>query len=156
MASPTVGTPFVQVAATLDIRGTRVTIASGDLANLGSTGLVFNLPAPVVLGTIDDLIDYLNTELGLPFTSQQITADIDDIDSKLPNALAWIGNELKIFMGAPVTLTLLNINTKTGVYQFGATMDLATSPPNYLLDLIAIDSIGLVMGSQGKPVGSPS
>lgn len=157
MASPTVGAPFVQVAATLDIRGTQVTIASGDLSNLKNTGLVFSLPQPVLLGSIDQLIDYLHEELHLPFTSQSIGDDVTEIQNFTKNipGLDWIGKELTIFLGAPITLTLLNVNTNTGLYQFGATMDLATSPPNYLLDIIAIDSIGIVMGSQGKGQGSP-
>jgi hypothetical protein len=144
MTSPSQAAPTVGIAATLDIHGTQVTISTGDLSDIKKNGLVFSLPAPVVLGSIHNLFDYLEQNLGLPISGTEIQHDIDGLP--VPE---WLKDDLNSFFNAIVTLTLLNINTKSGVYMFGATMSLASPQPT-LLGLIALESIGVVIGSTGK------
>lgn len=142
MASPSKGYQ-VSLAATIEIAGTQVTIQSGGIG--GGGGLVFNLPQPVVLGSFDNFIDYLNKELGLPITSADIEGDIDSLPAMFQSALHGLTT-------AVFTLTVLNINTNTSFYQLGVTMTPTT--PISLLGLIAIDSIGVVVGS-GVSTTSP-
>lgn len=137
----------VSVSATVSFNNTPVTINSQDISNLKNTGLVFSLTNPVPMGSFDDLIDWMNQNLSLPITGDDINNDIENLPEPFKGVLLG-------FVQAQITLTTLNINTKTNLYAAGATI---TPPPPGIdiLGILQIQQIGIQVSSGGSG-GSPS
>lgn len=143
--SPTTGTT-VAVSGTFDINGSQVAVNSGDITKIKQKGISFTLSQPVSLGSIDDFIDWLNKELGLPITSAQIDNDIGGLPSS-PQVLADIKNGLLSFLHANITLTSLAIDTGAKYYAFGVTADF--TPPISILGLLKFEGLGLQISHLG-------
>lgn len=144
---PSKGTT-VAVSGTFDINGSQVVVNSGDITKIKEKGISFALSQPVVLGSIDDFIDWLNKELGLPITAAQIDGDINGLPSS-PQVLADIKNGLLSFLHANITLTSLAIDTGSKYYAFGVTADF--SPPISILGLLKFEGLGLQISHTGTP-----
>ncbi|OYW59008.1 MAG: hypothetical protein B7Y70_02665 [Rhizobiales bacterium 35-68-8] len=144
---PSKGTT-VAVSGTFDINGSQVVVNSGDITKIKEKGISFALSQPVVLGSIDDFIDWLNKELGLPITSAQIDGDINGLPSS-PQVLADIKNGLLSFLHANITLTSLAIDTGSKYYAFGVTADF--TPPISILGLLKFEGLGLQISHTGTP-----
>lgn len=145
--SPTTGTT-VAVSGTFEINGSQVAVNSGDITKIKQKGISFSLSQPVTLGSIDDFIDWLNKELGLPITSAQIDSDINGLPSS-PQVLADIRNGLLSFLHANITLTSLAIDTGRKYYAFGVTADF--TPPISILGLLKFEGLGLQFSHTGAP-----
>jgi hypothetical protein len=145
MASPALGTN-VSISATLDILGNTVTVNSGDLAQL-KKNFNFTLTQPVVLGTIDEFIDWLDTNLGTGISS----GDVNNLQNYIP--IQALKDAYISFLTATITITTLIINTSTSTYAFGATMTF-TNPIN-ILGLLQFDGIGVLI-SHTSATGSPA
>lgn len=145
VASPSRQGTSVSVSTTVIFNNTPVIINSQDIANLKGQGLVFSLTNPVPMGSFDDLIDWLNTHLGLPITADDINNDIQQLPSPFKEPLLSL-------VQAIVTLTILNINTKTNMYEVAASI--APQPPLNILDVLEVQSIGIQVSSGES--GSPS
>lgn len=148
--SPTTGTS-VAVSGTFNINGSQVVVNSGDITKIKEKGISFALSQPVTLGSIDDFIDWLHGELGLPITSTQINSDIDGLPSS-PQVLADIKDGLKKFLAANITLTSLVIDTGAKYYAFGVTADFSSGIS--ILGLLKLEGLGLQISYAGAP-GSP-
>ncbi len=139
-SSPPAPGTSVQVSATIQILGQPVAVNTGDIQK----GFNFQLTQPVVLGTIDQFIDWLDTNLHTGVTSEEVNG----LQQYIPSPLAQAYHS---FLTAQVSITTLIINTQAGNYAFGATMTF-TDPIN-ILGLLEFDSIGVLISKSG--VGSP-
>jgi hypothetical protein len=144
MPSPPSGTS-VSISATIEILGTPVPVNTGDITQLQKGNFNFSLTQPVVLGNIDDFIDWLDKNLHTGVTS----AEVNDLAKYIP--IYDLQQAYLSFLSANITITTLIINTGTKVYAFGATMTFA--PPISILGLLKFDSIGALISS--GTVGSP-
>lgn len=145
MSSPPSGTS-VTISATLQILGATVPVNTGDINSLRQGNFNFTLSQPVVLGTIDDFINWLHKELNLPVTSD----DVEGLEQYIP--ITALRDAFHKFLNATVTITTLIINTSTKTYAFGATMNFVSgSPPEgiSILGLLQFDSIGVLISSSG-------
>jgi hypothetical protein len=149
-ASPPDGGVTVSISSNFTINGQPVTITSQDINNVKS-GINFSLAQPVALGSIDDFVDWLNKTFGTPITSAQIDSAINGLPDT-PAVVKEIKEALLSFLHATITITVLSINTESGVYRFGVTMTL--NPAINVLDVLDLDSIGVEIAS-GTPVTSP-
>jgi hypothetical protein len=140
-SSPPAPGTSVQVSATIQILGQPVAVNTGDIQK----GFNFQLTQPVQLGTIDQFIDWLDTNLHTGVTSDEVNGLQQYIPIK-PLQDAYIS-----FLTAQVSITTLIINTQAGNYAFGATMTFTN--PISILGLLEFDSIGVLVAKSGA--GSP-
>lgn len=148
--SPSSGGVVVAISSSFEINGQQVVISSQDISAITS-GINFTLAQPVALGSIDDFIDWLNKTFGAPITS----ADLTNAINKLPDSPAIVKqlkDALLGFLSATITITMLSVNTQTGVYRFGVSMTM--NPPIDILNVLALNSIGVEITS-GVAVTSP-
>jgi hypothetical protein len=144
--SPSTSGTSVSVAATVLFNDTPVTINSQDITNLKKNGLVFSLTNPVSMGSFADLVDWMNKNLNLPVTSKEIEGDLGE----LPDVFA---TPLQGLFEANITLSTLNINTKTSVYQVAATITPQEAIP--ILGILDLQSIGIQVSSGATTPTSP-
>jgi hypothetical protein len=140
-ASPPDPGTSVQVSATIQILGHPIAVNTGDITK----GFNFQLTQPVVLGTIDQFIDWLDTNLHTGVTSDEVNA----LQGYIP--IPALKSAYISFLTAQVSITTLIINTKAGNYAFGATMTFTN--PISVLGLLEFDSIGVLISKAGA--GSP-
>ncbi len=140
VASPP-ATSGVSVSATILFNNNSVTINSQDITNLKQNGLVFSLTNPLQMGTFLDLVDWMHGNLHFPLTGDQVVGYIDQVPAPFEAPLQSLAH-------AYVTLTVLNINTKSSLYQVAASI--APQPPINLLDILQITAIGIQVSSAGK------
>lgn len=148
--SPATSGVIVAISSSFEINGQQVTISSQDINSI-KKGINFTLAQPVALGSINDFLDWLNETFGVPLTSQDLT----DAINKLPDSPAVIKNikdALLGFLDAVITITMLSVNTETGVYKFGVTMTM--NPPISILGVLDLDTIGVEITS-GAQITSP-
>lgn len=150
MASPDV--PAVSVLATLNFNQQTLTIASGNLlAPGGVNNLVFNLTNPVVLGSIDDFIDWAVKEFGIPdFSSATITDAINEIPDS-PQVFKNLKDALNALFTAQITITVLNINVGAGFYQLGVSI----TAQFQIFSFLSFQGIGIML-SKGSNLASPA
>lgn len=80
---PVPSTPAVSFGIVFDINGTAVPISSDDITKIKEQGVKMELPNPVVLGSIDDLIAWLDTTFGVTFPKETGIAWLDEIIKKV-------------------------------------------------------------------------
>jgi hypothetical protein len=148
--SPATGGVTVAISSSFEINGQQVTISSQDIKNI-STGINFSLAQPVALGSINDFLDWLHKTFGVPLTSDDLTTAINHLPDS-PDIIKQIKDALLGFLDATITITMLSVNTQTGVYKFGVSMTM--SPPIEILGVLGLNSIGVEVTS-GVPVTSP-
>ena len=136
----------VSVVATFSFKGQDVVVNTGDIA---SGNFAFSLNNPVVLGSFLDFIGWLNNEFGVPLTEQQILDAINSIPTT-PQILNQIRDALLALVSGHVTITVLNINTQTGTFQFGITYVVPDSPPIEFLG-IRFRQLGVMVQKLGTP-----
>jgi hypothetical protein len=144
VTSPSTPSAGVSVSATILFNGTEVTINSQNIENLKKNGLVFSLTNPVPMGSFADLIDWMNKNLHLPLTSHQIETYIAEVPDPFSAPLNSLFNAI-------ITLTVLNINTNTSLYQVAVTI--APQPPINILNILEVTAIGIQVssGTQTSP-----
>jgi hypothetical protein len=140
-ASPSTSGTDVSVSVTVMFNNTEVTINSQSIENLKQNGLVFSLTNPIAMGSFADLITWMNANLHLPLTSAQIEGYI----TQVPEPFA---DYLKALFNAIITLTVLNINTKTKLYEVAASI--APQPALDILGILSVTAIGFQISS-GTP-----
>lgn len=147
--SPTSPGTTVSFLATLDIKGQTVPISTGDVTK-GISNLKFSLANPVTLGSIDDFLDYLNENIGVPLDSTQLDGYINKIPDTPAVLATFKSTLLKIFHTALV-IEVLNINVEAGTFTLGVAFPVDLK----LTSFLTIDSIGVVVsrGEQGSPAG---
>jgi len=145
MSSPPTGTS-VTISATIEILGNTIAVNSGDLAQLRRGNFNFSLTQPVVLGSIDDFIQWLDDNLHTGVSAEEV----NNLGQYIP--ITDLRNAYNSFLSATITITTLTINTATNTYAFGATMSFA--PPISILGLLKFDGIGVLISHSSK--GSPS
>lgn len=140
----------ISVVATFSFNGQNVVINTGDIA---SGNFIFSLNQPVVLGSFDDFIDWLNHEFQIPLTSDDINNAINSIPQS-PEILNSIRNALIALVHGVVTITVLNVNTQAGTFQFGITYVVPDSPAITFLG-ITFKQLGVMVQKVGAK-SSPS
>jgi hypothetical protein len=134
-------TAGVSVSATILFNNNSVTINSQSITDLKKNGLVFSLTNPLQMGTFLDLVDWMHGQLHFPLTGDQVVAYIAEVPEPFETPLQSLAH-------AHVTLTVLNINTKTSLYQVAASI--APQPPLNILDILQVTAIGIQVSSAGK------
>ncbi len=139
MSSPE--TTSVSLTATLDYNGTPIVVNTGDLAQLKAGVFKFSLSEPLVLGSVDDFLDWLHNEWHLP----DLHKDVDSVLTAIENVpiLGNIAEAFRDFLAGTITITLLSVNA-TGTsrtYQIAVTLTL--QQPANLFGPINFDSIGV-------------
>lgn len=140
----------ISVVATFSFNGQNIVINTGDIAK---KEFIFSLNQPVVLGSFDDFIDWLNHEFQIPLTSGDINSAINSIPTS-PDILNSIRNALIALVHGVVTITVLNVNTQAGTFQFGITYVVPDSPAIEFLG-ITFKQLGVMVQKVGA-VSSPS
>jgi hypothetical protein len=128
----------VSVSATILFNGTEVTINSQSIENLKKNGLVFSLTNPIPMGSFADLVTWMHNNLSLPLTSAQIQGYINEVPPPFEAPLSSLFNAI-------VTLTVLNINTSTSLYQVA--VSIAPQPPINILNILQVTAIGIQVSS---------
>lgn len=151
--SPGVEGTSISIVATFSFRGQNVVINTGDIAK---GNFIFSLNQPVELGSFDDFVDWLNSEFGVPLTSDDINSAIAKIPGppEAPQILADIRGALQALVAGVVTITVLNVNTEAGTFQFGITYVVPDSPAITFLG-ITFKQLGVMVQKVGA-TGSPS
>lgn len=147
MASPS--TTSVSVSATLDYNGTPIPVNSGDLADLRRGNFQFTLTQPVVLGSIQDFLEWLQRQFGLP----DLNGEISDVIATLKNSgigiVVALGKLLEAIYTGIISITVLVINTTSSTYKIGVTMQIGGSPDGFnLFDGLNLNSIGFLVAYQ--------
>lgn len=135
--------------ATVDFKGQQIPINTGDVTK-GIQNLNFSLSNPVDLGSIDNFIDWLNSQFGIPFTSAQLDTIIKEIPDSPQFLKDFRDAILKIFH-TDVWITVLNVNVGAGTFQIGVSFPVNLS----ILGFLTLENIGIVV-SRGSATGSPS
>ncbi len=128
------------------IKGKPVTITSGDIATAASKGIEFTLPGPVDLGTINDLIGWINTTFSVnipPATS-------------LPSPLDKVVGTLTSIDFVVTTFHVKLPGTGGGntQYTLGMTATLA-NPINLIPNSTALQITGALVGVSNEPQPAP-
>jgi hypothetical protein len=140
-ASPP-ATAGVSVSATILFNNNSVTINSQSITDLKQNGLVFSLTNPLQMGTFLDLVDWMHEHIHFPMTGAQVVGYIEQVPAPFEAPLQSLAN-------AYVTLTVLNINTKSSLYQVAASI--VPQPAINILDILQVTAIGIQVSSAGKP-----
>lgn len=146
-ASPDTGTS-ISFAATVDFNGEPIAINTGDVSN-GINNLVFQLNAPVDVGSINDFLNWLNTEFGVPFSSADLTKIIDEIPGS-PAFLKDFRDAIQKIFTTDIWITILNVNAGANTFEVGVTFPIDLQ----IVSFLKLNSIG-VMVSKGDSGGSP-
>jgi hypothetical protein len=80
---PTPSTPAISFGIVFDINGTAVPISSEDITKIKEQGVKMELPNPVVLGSIDDLLAWLDKTFGVTFPTDTGIGWLNDIIKKV-------------------------------------------------------------------------
>jgi hypothetical protein len=148
-SSPDQGTS-ISFAATIDFNGQPIAINTGDVSN-GLNNLVFNLNAPVDIGSIDDFLDWLKSEFGVPFDHNDLTNVIDKIPSS-PTFLGDFKNAIEKIFSTDVWITVLNVNVKAKSFQIGVTFPVDLQ----IVSFLKLNSIGVMVAKADSSTTSPS
>lgn len=70
-------------------------ISAADISKIGEQGVKFTLPKPVVLGSIDDLLGYLEDNFGVSLPSGDLPDWLQDIVTKI-TSMVFTVNLLKL------------------------------------------------------------
>ena len=143
VVSPEPAGTQVAFLASIDFNGQEVAINTGDITN-GIKNLVFSLANPVSIGSLDNFIDYLNRTMGVPLTSDQLIAWIDEIPSS-PDFLLGFRNALLKIASTPIWITVLNINAAAGTFTLGVSFPIELE----LTSFLTINSIGVTVNRVG-------
>ena len=137
-------TSNVSIVATFTFQGQQVTVGGP----VGQGALIFDLLAPVELGTLDDFINWVTKQFGITgFSAATIHDAINEIPiESLANALNGLFTDLHLW------LNVLHINTNTKSYALGCSI--VADPPVNVFGVIQFDSIGIMVGQQDA-TGSP-
>ncbi len=139
----------VSVSATLDYNGTPIPVNSGDLAQLKKGNFQFTLTQPVVLGSIQNFLEWLQTQFGLPDLSGDISQVIATLQASTIGIVRSLGNLLAAIYTGIISITVLVINTATSTYMLGVTMEIGGSPGGFpLFGGISLDTIGFLVAHQ--------
>jgi hypothetical protein len=84
----------------------------------------------------------MHGNLHFPLTGDQVVGYIDQVPAPFEAPLQSLAH-------AHVTLTVLNINTKTSLYQVAASI--APQPPLNILNILQVTAIGIQVSSAGTP-----
>lgn len=139
--SPTV----VTLSANMTIGGNTVTINTGDITQL-SKSFVFNLAAPVTLGSIEQFLVWVAHQTGLDISKDQLEGYSNDIP------LPALQNAYLDMLRAQVGVTALSINVPQKSYKFGVSLDF---PGGIELGFLSLDGIGVLVQNNGNGDGSP-
>ena len=150
LASPPEPGTSVSVVATFIFNGQTIVINTGDITK-GVSNLNFSLNNPVVLGSFNDFINWLNNQFGVPLTGNDINNAIKQIPTT-PAALNDIRNALLGLVNGVVTVTVLNVNVAAGTFQVG--ISYAPTPPVTILGIITFSQLGVMVTKTGA-VSSP-
>lgn len=134
--------PTISVSANLLISGQPVPVTSQDIANIASNGFQFSLSEPVVLGTLKDLITWINSQFQTKIDYNTISTDVN----KIP--ITAIKDVLNTALGASLSVEVLKINTKTNLFEISILMK-ANEPPK-ILGVLQIESLGFGIKHIGK------
>lgn len=142
-------TTTVSVAATFAIAGQEVTISSQDITKIKEDGFKFQLANPVVLGSFNDLIDWMNTTFGTNLSSQDIEQAVNSIPVEA------IKQFLLGVMDAVVTITVLQVDTKAGLFSIAVTASSSSKNPVKLLNILEIKTMGFGITRIAAPTKTP-
>lgn len=142
--SPSVPGTSISIVATFSFNGQNIVINTGDIA---SGNFVFSLNQPVVLGSFLDFIQWLNKEFDVPLTEADVMNAIDSIPTT-PAILGDIRSALQALASGVVTITILNVNTQAGTFQFGITYVVPDSPAISFLG-ITFKQLGVMVQKVG-------
>ena len=134
----------LSISAIFDLNGTSIPVNTGNL--LGTTrSFVFVLSQPIKLGDGLQFIDWLNSSIGIPLTSDEVTNVINEI----PNVpvLVTIKNILQNVLHLQVIIQAVKIDTANKNYFFAIT--LAEPSPVHLFAGLSFDSVGIAVGFGG-------
>jgi hypothetical protein len=149
MASPTPPGTSVSFLASIDFNGQNVPINTGDVTN-GLSNLVFSLANPVEIGSIDNFLDYLAKNIGLPLTSAELTGYINELPSS-PAVFENFKNALLKILSTSLSITVLNVNVAAKSFALGVAFPLELE----LFSFLTINSIGVVAAYNGSVISSP-
>lgn len=144
MSSPSTNT-IVTLSANMTIGGNTVTINTGDIAQLDKT-FVFNLAAPVTLGSIEDFLKWVADQTGLQITTTQLEGYAEDIPF---DALKTAYEDM---LRSQVSVTALTVNVPQSAYKFGVSLDFSDG---IHLDFLKLDGIGVLVQNNGTGSSSP-
>ena len=143
MASPEDSTT-VGFSATITILSNEVTISSQDINNVAKDGINFTLSQPIVLGSLDDLLNWMTSSLHIPVPTP---TEIDNAVKGTFLESDWIAVSTGV-----LTITALSIQQKTNYYMLAFTYSLGgnglTIPG---VDFIALNALGVSVAYQGTP-----
>ncbi|GAA5444736.1 hypothetical protein Misp06_02926 [Microbulbifer sp. NBRC 101763] len=134
----------VTLSATLDINGSKVPISSQDLSKITTKDLKFSLTQPVVIGSIEDFINWLNDKFPSSIKFETLDRAIKDIP------VENIQKALEKLLTAPISVTALSIDTASEYYAFAVTMSMEDDPIEIFSGL-QLDSIGVGIASGEEP-----
>ncbi|HDI4958681.1 TPA: hypothetical protein PNO53_002963 [Salmonella enterica] len=139
----------VSISSSFEINGQLVTVNSQNINEI-KKGIKFSLSQPVALGSINDFLDWLNKTFGVPLTAEDLDKAINNIPDS-PEVVKTIKDALKGILSATITITVLSLDTETGIYRFAVTMK--AEPPISVLNLLKLESIGVEIsaGQENKP-----
>ena len=141
-------TTAVSVSATLDYDGTPIPVNSGDLNQLRKGNFQFELTRPVLLGSLDDFLQWLQRQLSLPDLNGEVRSAIRYLQTSSIPVIQSLGNLLAAIWDGKISITTLVINTATKTYMFGVTMEIGAddSPPGFpLFGGLSLNSIGFLV-----------
>ncbi|HFZ8993190.1 TPA: hypothetical protein ACIPUI_000238 [Citrobacter freundii] len=136
----------VSVSSAFEINGQLVSVNSQDIRKI-KDGIEFSLSQPVELGSINDFLDWLNKNFGIPLTSEDLKEAIQKIPES-PEVVKTIRDALLGIISATITINILSINTKTKTYRFAVTMK--AEPPISILNIIELQTIGVEISAGGE------
>ncbi len=139
----------VSLGATFDYNGTPIPVNSGDVTQLRNSSFQFELTQPVDLGSIDDFLHWLHTELGLPDLSGEVQDLIDKLKSSAIGIIQQLGILLDDIYNATISITVLviNITPTTKIIKLGVTMTLKN--PFEIIHGLNLDALGVTVGYTG-------
>lgn len=146
-ASPD-GGASIAFSATIDFNGQPIAINTGDVAN-GLNNLVFSLNNPVDIGSIDDFLNWLNSEFSVPFNSTELTNIINKIPSS-PGFLNDFKGAIEKIFGTDLWITIMNVNVGAKTFEVAVNFPIDLQ----IVSFLKLNSIG-VMVSKGEAGGSP-
>lgn len=132
------------VVANLQFSGQQIAISSGDITQ-GVSNLAFSLSAPVALGSLNNFVDGLNTEFGIPLTSGDITGAINRIPTD-PAVLGRIRSALEAIVSTDLIITVLNVNVAAGFFQLGVSFPVQIE----LTSFLSFQGIGILVSKGGS------
>ncbi len=150
VTSPNAPTTTVSFLANVDINGQQVPINTGDITQ-GLKNFVFTLSNPVILGSLDDFLDYLSKNIGISLNSADLDKYIQDIPDE-PEFLLNLRNALLKITSTALSITVLNIDVAAKTFMLGVSFPVDLT----LTSFLKVNSVGLVVSRTDTTTTSPT